>query len=214
MHIAEKYHQTTETRRANKTEKENFEMLVTKKMLLALTLIGALVGAGIGALATRSAQTTSAANTGYDNGTTSTNRTQPVSYNDRTPEQTAADNSAQFSTTAEQTAYREGFDAGYSACTNGTTSNSSRTAYRTGTSDRSTGRSSTRRVYYDYGNAPRGRTFWQKHRDKLTLAMGSGGGALLGGLIGGKKGAGIGALAGLGGSALYTYKIRKRHRNY
>ena len=70
-----------------------------------------------------------------------------------------------------------------------------------------------RRVYYDYGQT-RGRSFWQKHRDKLTVAMGAGGGALLGGLIGGKKGAGIGALAGAGGSALYTYKIRKRNRNY
>jgi uncharacterized membrane protein len=44
--------------------------------------------------------------------------------------------------------------------------------------------------------------------------MGSGGGAILGGLIGGKKGAAIGALAGAGGSALYTYKIRNRSRNY
>ena len=41
--------------------------------------------------------------------------------------------------------------------------------------------------------------------------MGTGGGALIGGLIGGKKGAGIGSLAGLGGSALYTYKLRKRN---
>jgi hypothetical protein len=72
---------------------------------------------------------------------------------------------------------------------------------------------SSRRAYYDY-NQPRGRTFWQKHRDKLTTAAGAGGGALLGGLIGGKKGAGVGALAGGGGSALYTYKIRKRHRRY
>ena len=31
-------------------------MLVTKKMLLALTLVGALVGTGIGALATRTTQ--------------------------------------------------------------------------------------------------------------------------------------------------------------
>jgi hypothetical protein len=37
---------------------------------------------------------------------------------------------------------------------------------------------------------------------------------MIGGLAGGKKGAGIGALAGAGGSALYTYKIRKRHRRY
>jgi hypothetical protein len=71
---------------------------------------------------------------------------------------------------------------------------------------------SPRRAYYDY--QPRHRTFWQKHRDKLTVAMGSGGGALIGGLIGGGKGAGIGALAGGGGSALYTYKIRHRHRTY
>ena len=74
-------------------------------------------------------------------------------------------------------------------------------------------RSAPRRVYYDYGQRS-GRSFWQKHRDKLTVAMGAGGGALIGGLIGGKKGAGIGALAGAGGSALYTYKLRKRNRNY
>jgi hypothetical protein len=73
--------------------------------------------------------------------------------------------------------------------------------------------SAPRRVYYDYGQRS-GRSFWQKHRDKLTLAMGTAGGAILGGIIGGKKGAGIGALAGAGGSALYTYKLRRRHRNY
>jgi hypothetical protein len=73
--------------------------------------------------------------------------------------------------------------------------------------------SAPRRVYYDYGQN-KGRSFWQKHRDKLTVAMGAGGGAIIGGLIGGKKGAGIGALAGGGGSALYTYKLRKRNRNY
>jgi len=72
---------------------------------------------------------------------------------------------------------------------------------------------SSRQAYYDY-NQPHRRTFWQKHRDKLTTAAGAGGGALLGGLIGGKRGAGIGAIAGGGGSALYTYKIRKRHRRY
>lgn len=74
-------------------------------------------------------------------------------------------------------------------------------------------REAPRRVYYDYGER-RGRSFWQKHRDKLTVAMGAGGGALVGGLVGGKKGALIGGLAGAGGSALYTYKLRKRDRRY
>ncbi len=69
------------------------------------------------------------------------------------------------------------------------------------------------RTYYTYTTAPH-RTFWQKHRDKLTVAGGTLGGALIGGIAGGHKGAAIGALAGGGGSALYTYKIRKRHRTY
>lgn len=57
-----------------------------------------------------------------------------------------------------------------------------------------------------------GRSFWQKHRDKLTTAGGVGTGALIGGIAGGKKGALIGAAAGGGGAAVYTYGIRKRRR--
>ena len=57
-----------------------------------------------------------------------------------------------------------------------------------------------------------GRSFWQKHRDKLTTAAGAGTGALIGGIAGGKKGAAIGMLAGGGGAAVYTYKIRKGRR--
>jgi hypothetical protein len=68
------------------------------------------------------------------------------------------------------------------------------------------------RVYYDYGY--RDRSFWDRHRDKLTLAIGTGAGAAIGGLIGGKRGAVIGAVSGLGGSALYTYKIRNRRHRY
>ena len=56
------------------------------------------------------------------------------------------------------------------------------------------------------------RTFWKKHRDKLTVAGTTAGGAVVGGVIGGKKGALIGAGSGAGAGALYTYKIRKRHR--
>lgn len=68
------------------------------------------------------------------------------------------------------------------------------------------------RVYYDYGY--RDRSFWDKHRDKLTLAIGGGAGAAVGALIGGKRGAIIGAATGVGGAALYTYKIRNRGYRY
>jgi outer membrane lipoprotein SlyB len=61
----------------------------------------------------------------------------------------------------------------------------------------------------------RKRSFWQKHRDKLTVAGTALGGAAIGGIAGGKKGAAIGSLVGAGGGALYTYKLRKRrHRRY
>jgi hypothetical protein len=58
------------------------------------------------------------------------------------------------------------------------------------------------------------RSFIQKHRDKLTVAGGAVAGAVIGGLIGGKRGAGIGILAGGAGSALYTYKLRKKNHDY
>jgi len=67
------------------------------------------------------------------------------------------------------------------------------------------------RTYYGYGHR---RSFWQRHRDALTLAIGTGGGTAIGGLLGGRRGAGFGALAGLGSSALYTYKLRDRRRRY
>ncbi len=115
--------------------------------------------------------------------------------------------------------YRAGFTDGFNAARNGATSahttivrevpTASRLVYRNAPVRTRTVRSS-RRAYYDY--QPRSRSFWQKHRDKLTVAMGAGGGALLGGLIGGKKGAAIGALGGGAGGALYTYKIRNRNR--
>jgi hypothetical protein len=73
--------------------------------------------------------------------------------------------------------------------------------------------SSTSRSVYRSHATSRPVSGWEKHRDILTVAMGAGGGALLGGLIGGRKGTAIGALAGAGGSALYTYKLRKKNRN-
>ena len=185
-------------------------MLITKKMLLAVTLVAALVGGGLGSLITHSANRTEAANDNYQ----TTANAAPTT----TAEQQEAANAAKFGSSAEQTAYREGFAEGYNSCAsaanNGTVSNVATTRYSTYRAPVRRYSSSTRRVYYDYNSAPRGRSFWQKHRDKLTMAIGTGAGAALGGLIGGKKGAGIGALAGLGGSALYTYKLRKRTPRY
>ena len=179
-------------------------MLITKKMLLVLVLVGALAGAGIGSLITHSAASTAsnrAANTTYDNA-------QTANPAEKTPDQIAAENSSQFKTAEEQTAYRQGFDEGYSSCT---TAANTQSTYRASTSRAPVRQyANSRRAYYDYGNQPKGRSFWQKHRDKLTLAIGTGAGAGIGGLIGGGMGAGIGSLVGLGSSALYTYKIRKR----
>jgi hypothetical protein len=55
-------------------------------------------------------------------------------------------------------------------------------------------------------------SFWDQHRDKITTVGGAVAGAVIGGLAGGKRGAAIGAIAGGGGAALYTYKIRDKYR--
>ncbi len=60
----------------------------------------------------------------------------------------------------------------------------------------------------------RRRSFWRKHRDKITVVGTTAAGAAVGGIAGGKKGALIGAGAGAGGGAIYTYKLRKRHRRH
>ncbi len=57
-------------------------------------------------------------------------------------------------------------------------------------------------------------SFYRRHRNASNIAIGTGGGALLGGILGGKKGALIGAGVGAGSSALYTYKLNKKKRRY
>ena len=123
-------------------------------------------------------------------------------------------------TEEERAAFKDGFLEGVDAARQANLTAAAPAATATRVVTRAPARTRTvyrnsapRRVYYDYGQT-KGRSFWQKHRDKLTVAMGAGGGAVVGGLLGGKKGAAIGALAGGGGSALYTYKLRKRNRNY
>ena len=57
-------------------------------------------------------------------------------------------------------------------------------------------------------------SYYRRHRNRINMAVGTGAGALVGGLIGGGKGAAIGAGTGLAGSALYTYKLKKKKRVY
>ena len=182
-------------------------MIMTNK-LLPVALIAALIGGSVGALVMNRSQSASAETT-QPTARTATPAT-PVAGQQAT-ELTATP----FNTAGEQTAYKTGFADGFAAAseqqaaaTTTTQRAPSRVVYRnTGSS-----RSSARRVYYDY--QPKKRSFWDKHRDKLTVAMGTGAGAAIGGLIGGKKGAAIGALSGAGGSALWTYKLRNRDRSY
>ena len=57
-------------------------------------------------------------------------------------------------------------------------------------------------------------SFYKRHRNLINVAIGTGAGALLGGLFGGKKGALIGTAAGAGASALYTYKLNPKTNRY
>jgi len=185
-------------------------MIMTNK-LLPVALIAALVGGSVGALVMHKSQPASAETLTAARNTPSTAApvaAEPVSDNEMVP--------AEFNTAGEQTAYKTGFADGFAAAaetrqgaatTSAAKRSTSRVVYRNSGS-----RASSNRVYYNY--EPRKRSFWDKHRDKLTVAIGTGAGAAIGGLIGGKKGAAIGALSGGGGSALWTYKLRNRNRSY
>lgn len=187
-------------------------MIMTNK-LLPVALIAALVGGSVGALVmhSRNQTSTSAQTVAQDS-----NR-----YNDVATQQDNASEQfvpAEFNTADEQTAYKVGFADGFraadasAAATAAPATVYTRPSRSYRTAGRSYARSSSRPVYYT--QQPRKRSFWQKHRDKLTVAIGAGSGAAVGGLVGGKKGAAIGALAGGGGAALWTYKLRDRSRRY
>ncbi len=55
---------------------------------------------------------------------------------------------------------------------------------------------------------------YDRHRNVINVAAGTGIGAIIGAIAGGKKGSAIGALIGAGGSALYTYKIKPKTNRY
>jgi len=196
--------------------------------ILPVALVAALLGGTVGALVmrpkTNDLNTTASSNL-LPASTDANSQAAALRYNDTLP---AANNETlapinTLNPAGSEEAYREGFTDGFATArenkdvrtnnvSNATTSE--RVVYRDSPVRRTrVARNSraSRQAYYDY--APQKRSFWSKHRDKLTVAMGAGGGALVGGLVGGKKGAAIGALGGGGGSALYTYKIRKRNRN-
>jgi hypothetical protein len=200
--------------------------MILKDKIIPVALVAALLGGSVGAIVSRKSPeppttnyTAPAANL-FDK-----QNTQQVADNENSR---ILDNGELTAKVADAASYRIGFLDGFNAAekernltaTNVVTERivpASRVVYRNAPARRSYSRASnSRQVYYDYNNntQPRKRSFWQKHRDKLTVAMGAGGGALIGSLIGGKKGAAIGALAGGGGAAVYTYGIRKRNRNY
>jgi outer membrane lipoprotein SlyB len=57
-------------------------------------------------------------------------------------------------------------------------------------------------------------SFYRRHRHLSNILIGTGAGALVGGLIGGRRGVGIGMLAGGGAGALYTYKLNPKKNRY
>ena len=192
-------------------------MIMTNK-LLPVALVAVLIGGSVGAIVMNRTQSATAE-------PQSASSTAPAT--DMHDQANASGNEqlmpAEFKSASEQTAFKAGFADGLRSCEAGATGNQvSSTSYQNGQPpivSRNTGRtyansSSSSQTVSSVAPRPRSRSFWQKHRDKLTVAAGTGGGALIGGLIGGKKGAAIGALGGGAGSAVYTYKIRKRNRRY
>ncbi len=195
--------------------------MTTTNKILPVALVAALLGGTVGAFVMRPSNNNEVAKAEAPKQLVAGSATTTASpADDQKMLEDELNNETKNMTEEERAAFKDGFLEGVEAAreSNLTTAAPATTTRvvnraapaRTRTVYRN---SAPRRVYYDYGQT-KGRSFWQKHRDKLTVAMGTGGGALLGGLIGGKKGAGIGALAGAGGSALYTYKLRKRNRNY
>src|SRR5260370_40188305 len=166
--------------------------------LLPVDLMAALIGGSVGALVMHKSQPAAAETTAQQANYT------PVSSQQQGQKQ--LDNQAvpaEFTTATEQTAYKTGFADGFNGCTRGADNrmltNGRTVAYRNAVS-----RTAPRRVYYDY-NRPRGRTFWQKHRNKFTVGKGTGAGALMGGLIDDEDGAPIGELGGEVRSHVYTF---------
>jgi hypothetical protein len=57
-------------------------------------------------------------------------------------------------------------------------------------------------------------SFYRRHRNMINIGIATGAGALVGGLLGGRRGVGLGLLGGAGAGALYTYKLNPKRRRY
>ena len=92
-----------------------------------------------------------------------------------------------------------------------------RSARRSTVSRSYAGTRTTRRpVYYQTRsyNSYRRPSFYQRHKHVIDVGIGTGAGALIGGLLRGKRGAGWGALIGGGSGALYTTVLKPKKRIY
>ena len=74
-----------------------------------------------------------------------------------------------------------------------------------------------------YRSTPRYRTagytaqrpsFYRRHRNLINIGVATGAGALIGGLLGGRRGVAYGLMGGAGAGALYTYKLNPKRRYY
>jgi len=75
-------------------------------------------------------------------------------------------------------------------------------------------RTNATRSYRTAGYVAKRPSFYRRHRNLINIGIATGAGALVGGLIGGRRGVGLGLLGGAGAGALYTYKLNPKRRYY
>ena len=160
--------------------------MILKDKIIPVALVAALLGGSVGAIVSRknTEPTTASYSTTPSNGLFDRQNTQQISDTDNS--QIADNDDSLASKVEDATSYRVGFLDGFNAgrernlsasnvVTERTVVPANRVVYRNAPARRSYSRASnSRQVYYDYNNQPRKRSFWQKHRDKLTVAMGAG----------------------------------------
>jgi hypothetical protein len=144
-------------------------MILTNK-LLPVALIAALVGGSVGALVMHKSQPALADD--HNRSTVSTDSTRNSLSRFLTMKQFRLSLIQQPSRQLIRRVFADGYAAAMQTEQRTVTSTRrpARVVYRNSGS-----RASSNRVYYNY--EPRRRSFWDKHRDKLTVAMGTGGGA-------------------------------------